>query len=420
MSQSKSLTTALEAVERIFAAETSDLKELALIAGANPYRVFDGADLAGLDLRQTDIDFLLGQEVEFEGARLTDGQRRAFRAARRRRKSQSIGQGQQAERLRVVREFVFFYSSKPDLLPSAKDVGKLSIALVEKTLLLPIEEYNHRSASLNTEFTNGVLETFGAWCSHAHFAISPNFIVQIFALLGSLKSPVDGATIEILKDPWRSELGEILGRCIAAFGQNDALDNYWLNRSTLAETYAAASQIGAFRSVSGGAAEDALTSVAARPSDTSWKELLEFLAQIPFACDNDRAERLALLLTRLDWSADHTLEILQAPTPRKIRNALFRQMLAQGRSDRVLEVLRWLNDNRGAVGALSLENALLQISEFDPVLRLAVELEPDLSDFQLSIFALALRERAGNQYQRTQAQRFAKYLTSSVPNRPFK
>lgn len=164
-------------------------------------------------------------------------------------------------------------------------------------------------------------------------------------------------------------------------------------------------QIGMRRAVHGKALEGAVRYFAKKNS-WAWREYLKFLTEIPFDCDNDLAERLSVGLVQMDWPVRDTLEILEAKTHPKIRSALFRQLLGQGREERVVEVIKWLDDNRGAAGALSLENALNLINDFDLAFHLANDLALRLADNQLSVVESSLRNLA---YRKQDNERVASF-----------
>lgn len=90
----------------------------------------------------------------------------------------------------------------------------------------------------------------------------------------------------------------------------------------------------------------------------------------------------------------------------KVRNAIFRHLLAGGVEERVAEVIRWLDNNRGAAGALSLENAFVHIRDFGLGLRLACDISPHLADNQLKVIDQALSILAITKIDREALDRF--------------
>lgn len=386
MSQSPSLIAALEAVDRVLSAETGDLKQLADIAGLAPEVLYLRADLTGVDLRHQDIDFLLPLEVDYVGAILTDQQFRAFRNSERQLKRRRVTKAEQDVRLEMVNLFIAdFVESGEKLVSLLRSGHALNAETLREILASPLSEYNRRDQLLPASYTNSVLEQLSEWGSNTKSAFFP----KLFALLSGINCVVDERTPTVLHAGWRAAFGEELGNLIAAFHLTEELDTYWVLRDSFDDVMAAATQIGMRRAVHAKALERAVR-YSTKQSDWTWREYLGFLTDIPFDCDNDLAERLSVSLTKKDWPARNTLEILEAKTHPKIRTALFRQLLGQGKEERVIEVIKWLDDNRGAAGALSLENAFGHIKNFDLAFRLANDLAPRLADNQLNVVASSL------------------------------
>lgn len=385
MSQSPSLIAALEAADRVLSSDTGDLKKLAEIAGVAPEVLFQRADLTGVDLRNQDIDFLLPLEVDYLGAMLTDRQLRAFRNAGRRLKRIRISPQERNARIEKVEQFIAKYAAEVPIAHNGIAAETLTVEYLREILLLPLLEYNRRNLLLPADYISGVLQHLTIWTTEH----KSRFFPDLFSLLSDLKCPISDETIALLEESWRPRFGENLGNLVAIFHGNDLLDTYWICRITFDEAYAAAMQLGLARSVDAQAVEKALGRLRAS-SELSWSEALTFLKNVPIECNSDQAERLATYLTRTNWPARHTREILEAKVPPNMRTAIFRQLLAQGQEDRVIEVIKWLDNNRGAAGALSLENAFSHIKDFDLALQLAHELEPRLADNQIKVIDSAL------------------------------
>ena len=87
----------------------------------------------------------------------------------------------------------------------------------------------------------------------------------------------------------------------------------------------------------------------------------------------------------------------------------------QGDERRVIEVLRWLDDNRGAVGALSLEDAFRNIQSFDVGIVFAEEAGSRFADNQIKVIYLALRDLAATDADRQRLERFRARMNYTPP-----
>ena len=404
MSRSKSLTVALKAVERVMESDSSDLKVLAEVAGIEPERLYQRADLTGIDLRGKDIEFLLPLLTKYEGAILTDEQRRAFRKADR---TGNIIRTQ--IRLRNIRAdlitlFIESYEEKGQFLQASSTADTLTSSSLKEILLEPAVHKYRSENTLPPQYINSVLNKLATYASSSNF----EFFMKLFTLLSDLRCEVDVDTRTSFKEDLWPAFEDALGNLVGAFYPTSILDTYWVVRSTLSETLAAASQIAFRRPVDETAVEKAVEAF------QHWEEVLSLLKIIQVDCDMDTAERLATYITRGDWAASETRNILEAKTPPKIRNAIFRQLLAEGREERVAEIVRWLDNNRGAAGALSLENAFVHIRDFELAFRLAQDIATHLADNQISVIDRELSKLA---YLSTDRERLAgfrrKYVRTS-------
>ena len=380
-SQSLSLTIALEAVERVLDANTGDLRELAKIAGMEPEILFRRADLTGVDLRGQDIEFLLSLEVDYLGATLTDEQMRAFRNAERKLKASGLSPESINRRIELITDFIEEVTSNGPYYATRNDEpAELTKEFLFETLLQPVLDFDRRKLPLPAEFTNSVLADFSRWPE----TLTYRFFDELFLLLGALECPVDVAVVSTLVSYWEPTFQNDLGDLIAHLGTSTALDRYWLTKDSFQETYDAAVQIGRGHDVDVAAIEYHLTRWA-QSGDVSWNDILNFFLNVPFNCDVDQSERLATFITRMDWHPGHTAEILGAAVPPKMKTAIFRQLLAQGREERVVEVVKWLENNQGAAGALTLENTFGQLKDFELAANLAFEISPRLADNQINV-----------------------------------
>ncbi len=389
MSPSQSLTTALEAVERVLAADTSDFNELAAIAGAPVEEVFFGADLTGVDLRESEIDSLLPLLTKFEGAVLTETQRTKFRKAARQTKGVVVRRKISDLRIDLVVRFLDWFEQSgfeeggKHGLFHRHDRYQLKTSKLQELLLVPVDRLSRQPTGLTSEFVNVALRQLSGF---SHTENHP-FLVRLFKLLGDLVVPFDEYSRAIFDEHYSFVPSFTTGELIAQLRPTYIMDRHWLSLWDEKDFVRAASVLGEQRPIHTNALEDSL-------DDFDWSTLLEVFSRLPFDCDVDVAERMAARLTRQSWPASQTQLVLRLKTHPKLQQAIFRQLLAQGNGTRVVEVIRWLDDNKGAAGALSLENALSIIKDFDLALRLAKELAPRLAQNQLSAVADALDVKA--------------------------
>ena len=385
MSQSPSLTAALEAVDRVFCAETGDLKELAKIAGILPDVLFLRADLSGLDIRSQSIDFLLPLETNYHAAILTTRQRRAFQKENR--------QGRLTNKIRdlrvtLVTRFIRDYAENSSKMITKDGNRPITATELENVLLKPLLDQTRSVHSLTADYMNNVINNLGPLLSRGN---TLDFFTGIFKLLGDIQCPVDDRTANIIDRNLTVRFGSDLGTIIGSFRATEMLDLFWIKADNADPDYMLhkALEIAKVRKVHANAIERSM----GFRSRWGWQEKLRLL-QVPFECDSDQAERLATYLTRSHWPIEKTQEILNAKMQTKVQGAIFRQLLAQGKKARVVEVIKWLDDNRGAVGALSLENAFVHIKSFEIAIWLAQYLAPRLGANQLDVIDSALTNLA--------------------------
>lgn len=395
MLQSPSLTTALEAVERVLKSDTGDLKELAKIAGVSPEALYFQADLSGIDLTDTDIDFLLPLQTHFTNAITTSDQRRAFRKASEQRYKQISREKIRDIRAQLVLRFIEYYESTKIQDIIATDESVLTPEFFREILLKPIIEIKNHSKLLKADYTNSALSAIEPWVSIENI----KFLKDYFGLLGKIFAPTNLKTVIILSEGPFINIGDDLGLLIAVMHPTISVDLFWLKRSGRDQIIKAAKQIGLHRKVDANAIEKTLP-------ELQWEELVSLFETVPFECDIERAERFSAHIVKQDWPSSETTRILEAKAHTKIRTALFRQIVGQGDQRRVGEVIRWLNGNKGAIGALSLENAFIHIRDFDVALKLASDLAPSLAANHIAVLEKALSSLAHTTGERSLLRSF--------------
>lgn len=417
MQRSPSLTQAISTAEALLRADTDDLRQLAAIAGQDPTVMYLGADLTGVDLTSQDISFLVGIGTKFEGAKLTKEQRQQLR--------RGSAQETQYERRKTIRdlrvEMVLRFIERhinDDMMQYSSELGitasELGITASDNFgINTSVEMDRNQEVSLKISFESTIREVlldpilqsissnpnnnFGSdYMSAALIRLSRYltdnsrpFFEELFRLFGDLHCPVDSEVIPTLKHKYQAQLGNDLGNIIARMRSTHRIDFWWVfEKNEVSDMISAAIQLSQHRHIH-------VSVIEKFAIDTSELELLIYiLAKAHYILDNDQAERIAYMIISKNWPAFMVKHVLDARVPRQLAVAIFRQLLAQGNSSRVSEVVRWLDKSKGAVGALSLENAINNIDNFEAVYRLADILGPNLKGNQIDVFIVRLSELA--------------------------
>ncbi|TNH38336.1 hypothetical protein [Paracoccus haeundaensis] len=426
MSQSQLLTKALKAAELVLAADTTDTAELANIAedvsGISARRILLGIDLTDIDLTQRDISHLLDKQAKYHNAIISSEQRKRFQRSERNGSRRRLRIKIKNLRAAIITEFVEDYEEA--ILNEPVITGLPHAHQLRAILLEPIRNKYNADAFLNIDYTINVLEGFLPWAKYG----LTDFYGEIFRLLSRIQAPVNSDVVNILNEEYFPVFGESLGDLIATMHPTPELDIYWIlnllkhqTRSSVSELFLPAytvlqaeptyraRQISSIRPIHIAAIEETLDELG------NYSKIIKFLESVNYKCNPNEAERIAVRLTRGDWPASKTPLILNTKTHPRVRGALFRQLLQQGQEDRVIEVLRWLNNARGAVGALSLDDAFRNIESFDVGLRFAQEAAPNFADNQITVVYFALRNLARSKQHRMMLEAFCKSVKYTPP-----
>ncbi|WGR61464.1 hypothetical protein E3U26_12515 [Paracoccus ferrooxidans] len=409
MQRSPSLTKAISTAEALLRADTDDLRQLAAIAGQDPVAMYLGADLTGVDLRSQDISFLVGLGTNFEGAILTDEQRRRLRRGSAKERQQETRRTIRDLRVDMILRFIerhmdadmVRYQSGGGLpnVPHDLDSNASLQALLQEVLLDPI--LKSTSTNPNDQFGSDYMSAALSQLSKYLSDGSESFFEELFQLFGDVRCPIDDAVIHTLKHHYRPQLGARLGKLVARMRPTRVLDAWWiLDQNGFAAMIAAATELSNHREVHAAAVESFATEV------VDPKLSLKMLTETRYELDADQAERIAYAITSRNWPASMTTDVLDAKVPRSLAVAIFRQLLAQGNGSRVSEVLRWLDRSMGGVGALSLESAIASIDDFEVVLKLAKMLGHSRRGNQMRVFTSRLSELVRTDSERSNLNRF--------------
>lgn len=404
---SPSLMKAISTAETLLRADTDDLRELAEIAGQDPAIMYLGADLTGVDLRSQDVSFLVGLGTQFEGALLTEQQRRKLRSGREHERRQANRKKMRDLRLEMIARFIE-QNANADISPYAdQDITHVphdpeASLTFEDTLRSVLLAPLLKSTSTNPD------DQFGSdYMSAALYRLSRHlseqslpFFRKLFQLFGEIQCPVDDAVINTLTDQYKAEAGSRLGELIARMRPTRVLDTWWiLDKDGFQSMITTATELSRHRKVHPAAIESFVNSVA----DASI--VLKMLTEAQYDLQPDQAELIAYAIIAKKWPAVMVPDFLNARVPKPLQAALFRQLLGQADSGRVMQVVRWLDQDRGAVGALSLENAIRSIQDFAALYRLGKTLQPNLRGSQLDVLRQRLLQLAVNAEEVAQAKR---------------
>ena len=406
MQRSPSLTRAISTAEILLRADTDDLRKLAEIAGEDPAEMYLAADLTGVDLRSQDISFLVGLSTNFEGARLTDEQKRQLRSGKKRERKLNVRRQLRDLRIQLIRKFIErqMYSAVGSLAEISCDNDEYLQryatpfeAMLCDTLLDPVLQSSsaHSPDSFGSDYMKAALLQF----RELNYDGSTSFFLDLFQLFGDIYAPVDGAVIEILKRHYRDDSKPHLNDLLGRMRPSKVLDTWWiLDQTGFQAMIGAAAELSQHRKVHAEAVESFTTEV----SDINIS--LKMLTDTQYDLEVDRAERIAYALISRKWPARMVPDVLNARVPRQLQAAFFRQLLAQADGERVIEVVRWLDQDRGAVGALSLENAIQHLNDFSDLYKLGMVLRPNIRASQIEVLKSRLLQLARSKTELAQVK----------------
>lgn len=258
---------------------------------------------------------------------------------------------------------------------------------ISEALLTPI--LNSRSSNPNDHFGSDYMSAALLSLSKYLTNTSKPFFEDLFRLFKDVSCPVDSGVVSILKYNYKVKLGNELGDVIARMRPTSRIDLWWIfEQNEIHDMISAAIQLSQHRNIHSSVIEKFSVDV------SELEILLYILTKTQYLLDSDQAERIAYMLVSKNWPAFMAADVLDARVPRQLAVAIFRQLLAQGNSSRVSEVVRWLDQSKGAIGALSLENAITNMDNFEAVYKLAEVLAPNLKSNHISILNIRLSELA--------------------------
>lgn len=419
MRQSQSLIKALEAAAEALTSESCDLKELAAKAAATSgipaNSILMNIDLTEIDLTGKQIDYLTDKGAHYHAAHLTSEQRAKFRRGERELRTRQTRRKIQSIRIEMIADFVDAFEAQDVSIVDRERKRHLNAQQLKEILLSRVGADYTANKPLDEKYTQHVLRGL------VPFAVSTNleFFKDVFNLLGRLKCETGEVVRAFIMGHYYSEFGDTVGDLIAQLLPNAALDSQWIKVNSMEMAWInsgrgkkgdsrdvfpspfvdRARQINKYRAIHPGAIEDVLDFI------QDGLQRLSFIEKIEFDCSADEAERIAIRIVKADWPASLTRRVLEAEVPTRVRSALFRQIMHQGSVERTLELLRWLNNNRGAVGALSLDDALTRINSFTALFDFATDVHMDLAVNQLNVLRQALNRTAKDSAQRSKVRR---------------
>jgi hypothetical protein len=360
--------------------EEGDLLELSKMAGISPEILYKGADLSGVNLKGKKIDLFIKAGCDFDAADLTPEQRRRLMKAKRIAARAKKRQDDVAGYVKLIHDFVNRSVAKGR--PLLRENRNFDIeALLRAALLTPLMEINEFDSSTSSDYFYKALSNLKVFV----FSENEKFFSELFHLLGLMRCSVTDKAVEVVKE-YEVRLPERdMGAMISAFHPEPALDDYWLSSSIAKERAAKVSEVRELHPI---AVERAVYRI------DGADDVVEFLSHCNFTCDGDTAERIAAAVSNSEWPSIDTRKFLSAPINYRVSSALFRQVVSQAIPERIVEVVKWLEGNRGAAGALSLENAFQKIPDFEMAWELARDISPRLSENQKAVVRNSLKKLA--------------------------
>lgn len=418
MRQSPSLIKALEAAAEALNSQSNDLKELAdraaATSGIPADRILMNIDLTGINLTGKPIDYLTDRGALYLAATLTDEQRAKFHKGEREGRARQTRKQIRSIRVQMISDFIdtFEEHSVPPL--DEKHERLLDATLLRHILLDPIGSDYPSDKPLDEHYTQRVLARLVPFAQKRNL----DFFRELFRLLGDLHCKIGETVVGLVFDDYAARFQDAVVDLIRQLQPNGLLDAKWITREgrdrhslnvgkgkyndpqILPIVFTKrAQEINDFRTVHPAAIEFALDQI------QNPLQRLSFLEEVAFECSGDEAERIALRIVNADWPASQTRKVLEADVPPRVRGALFRQILKQGNVERTLEMLRWLDNNRGAVGALSLDDALATINSFVALFDFASDVHMELRTNQKEVLRRALERNATSSAQREKVRR---------------
>ncbi|MBL4929313.1 hypothetical protein [Fuscibacter oryzae] len=395
---------ALQTVDLILDSEAKNISELVEIAsnatGISEDRILFRIDLESIDLTQEDITKLLGKSAIFSKAILTPSQRKRFEIAAR--ETAQRERRRTIQRLSYDQVYAFIEKHGGAAPPIFSMDGKrtLSFDALKSAMMFPIKGKPSGTSGFEDTYFNRVLKNLEDWANPSNLP----FFLSLFDLAGSLGFPITPGTAEVLNGVYLSTFGLSVGDMISKVSATKTLDSYWITGKRGFNLKENTTQISRNRSIHPAAIENALDEL------TDARERIEFLSFARFDCDQDSAERIAARITKSDWPSNNAAYFLNAKVHSRVRGAIFRQLLGQGEESRIVEVLRWLDGNRGAVGALSLESAFSQIRSFEIGIQFAEEAGKNFANNQLKVVIRALRNLSSSDADRRRLESLCQRL----------
>ena len=403
MPQSPSLISALSTVEQLLSADTGDLRELARIAGVTPEELYRGADLTGVNLTGQNIAFLLPLDVQFEGAILSGGQMDAFKKAaqihsRRRQKATF------AERsIDKVRAFVDHYDQQRVRLSDRGTGPILPSGYLAEVVLDPVRRNRDLfSGSTGIVYAERVLESLAPWATTKNL----DFYQDLFTLLGEIGAQIAPGIINPLSQYYLPTFGSGLGDLLSLLTESGVMDRWFvMDAAPEGQRHIFAKKITSRRSLSPSAGKAFVEKC------DELSEIVAFLAEVPILVDDDFAEQIAFMMSRRTWHASTTQTVLEAKIPQRIFAALVRQIKLHPDQQRLAGLILWQNANKGAVGALSLDNLFGAFKDFSVAMRTAEAIAPNLAPNQISVVLFVLLGLVNSSEEQSRFERFERLQT---------
>lgn len=402
MSPSRSPENFYATLDALLEAETGDLRELAKIAGVAPEKLYAGADLTGTDLTRQDIGFLLALDVKFEGARLLESQQRAFENARRvRKKRERID----SERVKLITGFVDQYRSIGPRILQGENRKPLDADFLTSIMLTPLlnlgTQFDRTRAK--SAYLASVLIGLAPWASEENL----DFFSNLFATMGVLGVAPSAKSLDSLSRSYLPAFGSRLGDLLSQLNANKEVDLWFvIDAASEDQRLLFASRLSSKRPLHPAAVMAVMQGLA------SLGDMITFLERTQIEVDDDTAEKIAFMLSRINWSQEDAEAVLRAKLPRAVFKALTRQIMEHPDQSRLSRLIEWRDADRGAAGGLSLDELFRAFKSFEIAIRTAESIAMNLGPSQIVAVTTALSGLASS---RKEKDRLRRLLRSDTP-----
>jgi len=382
------MSDVFQTVEKLLTAKTTDLMELAKIAGVPADVLYIRADLKGVDLRGQDISILLASDADLSGAMLDNKQLQKVRARRHQQgtpftsdknrkliEAFLIGAHKRFKKFPTRNALLSHLQHWESRLRLTLDVGDnhpdgdLCFVMIRTLEEMWVPEYDgfevdlfKLMGGLDTEYT----ERFAKALEGLFAGLSKNRVIHLVSLLRS-DARIDALAVE---DFWYNSLFQKEGSRPVSHSE------FIL-------------QIMRRRMIHEVAIPKALPNI---PNEA----ISEFLRYVRRDLSEKAIVEISTLLVRKSNDHNWISYLLASNAPNVVKDMIIELVFREGSPDRIMEAMKNFqkNSDQSGVGALSLENAFGFMKDFDAIYSVSRRLMPTMNNPQRQAIIRSLRQKA--------------------------